>query len=104
MGGSGSGGYRPSAPASPCARLTFQAAVNSPQPAVIAQLSVGSVLDVVSGTTGQTVTVEFQGQPAGALTGIQVTQLINCMASGFQYQAVVAQLKGGLCVVQVDPV
>jgi hypothetical protein len=103
MGGSKSRGYRPSAPSSPCARLTFQAAVNSPQPAVIAKLTVGAVLDVVAGATGQTVVVEFVGQVAGVLTGIHVSQLANCIASGFQFQAVVVQLQGGLCVVKVSP-
>lgn len=104
MGGSGSGGYTPSVPTNPCASLTFQAAINSPQPNVVAQLSVGSILDVSIGSTGQTVTVEFQGKQAGVLTGMQVAQLVNCIRSGFQYQADVVQLRGGLCVVRVAPI
>jgi hypothetical protein len=103
MGGSGSGGYTPSAPSSPCARLTFQATINSPKPAVMNQLKVGDLLDVTLNPQGQGIILEYNGQTAGSLTGSQVAQLVNCINSGFDYQATVVQLNGGQCVVRVDP-
>jgi hypothetical protein len=103
MGGSGSGGYKPSAPTSPCARLTFQATINSPKPALLTQLKVGDLLDVVLNPQGQGVILEHNTQPAGSLTGTQVAQLINCINSGFEYQAIVVQINGGQCVVRIEP-
>ena len=103
MGGSGSGGYKPTAPSSPCARLTFQATINSPKPTVIGQLKVGDSLEVLLNPQGQGVILEHNVQLAGSLTGTQVAQLINCINSGFEYKAVVVQLNGGQCVVRIEP-
>lgn len=101
MGGSGSGGYTPP-PSSPCARLIFQATLNSPNPGVVGLLSVGDSLEVLLNPQGQGVTVEFNGEVAGAITAMQVAQLINCMNSGFLYQAIVLQIEGGRCVVRIE--
>jgi hypothetical protein len=103
MGGSGSSGYVPTAPANPCGRLSFQATVSSPKPNVVSQLSVGSVLDVLLNAQGQGVVLEHNGQTVGALIGSHVAQLVNCINSGFDYQATVVQLNGGHCVVRIDP-
>jgi hypothetical protein len=102
MGGSGSGGYTPTAPRNPCENLSFQAAINSPQAKVLNQLKLGSVLDVRLNKTGTGVEVDFGKQTAGSLTGTQVAQLVNCLVSGFQYEATVVTLNGGNCVVRVD--
>ena len=103
MGGSGSGGYTPSTPTSPCARLTFQATINSPKPAVISQFKTGDLLDVVLNPEGLGVVLEYNSKTAGSLTGAKVAQLVNCIKSGFEYNATVTQLNGGQCVVRVDP-
>ena len=103
MGGSGSGGYRPSAPSNPCANLTFRATINSPKPAVVGALQVGDVLDVVLDPESHSVSLLHNRQTAGSLTGTHVAQLINCINNGFDYQAEVVQLNGGQCVVQVEP-
>lgn len=100
MGGSGSGGYRPSTPSSPCAQLRFQAAINSPVAAVIGQLHVGAVLQVSQGGP-QAVNLNYNGKAAGTLTGAKISQLINCMTTGFNYEATVITLNGGHCVVEV---
>lgn len=102
MGGSGSGGYLPTPPASPCARLTFNAAVNSPQADVLTKLQEGSKLNVVLGTPGTVVMVQYQNAIAGSLTGAHVARLIDCMNSGFAFVAVVVSLNGGLCIVRVE--
>jgi hypothetical protein len=104
MGGSGSGGYTPSAPSSPCSRLSFQATLNSPQAPVLAQLQVGSTLDVELDASGNSVEVHFNSQLAGAVTGTKVAQLVNCINSGFVFRAVVVTLSGGQCVLRVEPV
>ncbi len=101
MGGSGSGGFTPPS-SSPCARLTFQATVNSPNPAVIGQLTVGDNLEISLNSAGLGVVVELNGEDAGAITATQVAQLINCINSGFEYRAVVVQLNGGQCVVRIE--
>lgn len=90
-------------PINPCATLTFDATVNSPQAGVLAQLSVGDVLDVVSTHASQGAAVSHQGIIVGALTGTRVAQLINCMNSGFTYTATVKTLNGGQCIVRIDP-
>ena len=102
MGGSGSGGYAPTAPTSPCARLTFQAAINSPKSTVLRDLNVGEALDVVLNEEGQGVVLERNGLTAGSLIGTQVAQLVNCLNSGFEYQAIVVKINGGQFIVRVE--
>ncbi len=103
VGGSGSGGYTPSAPSSPCSRLVFQATLNSPQAGVLAQLQAGSILAVGLGSSGQSIEVRYNGQIAGSVTGSKVAQLINCINSGFAFNAIVVTLNGGQCVLRIEP-
>jgi rRNA processing protein Krr1/Pno1 len=103
MGGSGSGGYTPSAPSSPCSRLSFQATLNSPKASVLAQLQEGSVLEVELDSSGKSVEVLFKSQVAGSVTGSKVAQLINCLTSGFTFRAVVVTLTGGQCLLRIEP-
>ncbi len=102
MGGSGSGGYTPSAPSSPCSRITFQATLNSPKQAVLAKLQTGYHLDVQLAANGQSVEVFYLGELAGALTGPQIAQLINCLNTGFVYRATVLSKSGGTCVLSIE--
>lgn len=102
MGGSGSGGWTPTAPSSDCIRIKFRTTINSPQPAVVSTLKPGDVLDVrlqTSPTT--TVVVEFNNSVAGALIGTQVNALVNCIQNGYRYKATVVSVSGGNCVVDV---
>lgn len=102
MGGSGSGGYTPRAPSSPCTRLSFLATLNSPQATVLAQLQVGSFLSVELGPSGSSVNLSFNGQLAGVATGTKVAQLINCIDTGFSFRGIVVTLDGGKCVVRIE--
>jgi hypothetical protein len=105
MGGSGSVGWTPSVPSDPCDKLSFVAIVNSPQPAVIAKLSQGDLLNVKLQATPQTVVVvEYQGAVAGTLAGVQVTRLINCLQNGYEYNAKVISVVGGKCTIEVGPI
>ena len=104
MGGSGSGRWTPSAPSNPCDKLSFLAIVNSPQPAVIATLSQGDLLDVKLQAAPQTVVVVLhQGAVVGTFTGLQVASLINCLQNGYEYNAKVISVVGGKCTIEVGP-
>jgi hypothetical protein len=104
MGGSGSGGYSPPTPSSPCSRLSFQATLNSPQAPVLAQLQVGSILDVGLDSSGNSIEVRFNSELAGSVTGTKVAQLVNCINSGFTFRGIVVTLSGGQCVLRIEPV
>jgi hypothetical protein len=106
MGGSSfGGGWSSGGPAaSPCEDLSFLASVNSPQPAALDGLEVGDVLTVQFGPDGQSVVVFDNTVLVGALTGPRVASLLNCMHSGFEYEAVVVAIDGGQCEIQVESV
>ncbi len=102
MGGSGSGGWTPTPPKNSCEKIAFRANVNSPQPAVLASLQVGHVLNVrlqISPATA--VIVEHAGAAVGALTGAAVNELVNCLQNGYTYTASVVSITGGNCTVDV---
>lgn len=102
MGGSGSGGWEPTAPSNPCERVAFRATINSPQPSVVPGLATGTVLDVKLQTTPNiAVIADLSGTVIGALTGIRVNDLVNCIQNGYQYEATVVTVIGGKCTVDV---
>ncbi len=104
MGGSGSGGYTPVSYSGNCAALTFQAQLNSPQPGVLKDLRPGMILSVeLTPLPKQIVQVLHGKLLAGALTGPQSAQLINCLQNGFPFQAEVISVRGGMCTVSVSP-
>src|ERR1043165_7460531 len=88
-----------------CAALAFQTVLNSPQPAIVAQLSVGIVLDVdaVQVRPGQyRVEAKYNGNLAGTITSINMMDLINCIQGGHRYKAiVVSPPTGGVVTVSV---
>jgi hypothetical protein len=103
MGGSGSG-WTPTPAGNPCNTLSFRSAVNSPQPALLANLKVGSVLKVKLQTSPQTaVIVEHKTKTVGALTGPKVARLIDCLLNGYTFEADVLSVAGGECQVEVRP-
>lgn len=81
--------------------------LNSPQAAVVSGLRQGDQLEVVltgqslvamrPGTTGQ------PGQIAGSLTPRSLASLLECMSQGREYVAVVLQIRGAFCEVEVRP-
>ena len=102
MSGSGSRGWAPTPPSSPCGNISFRAVINSPQPAVIAILQPGAILQVKHQTLPtNAVIVEYAGQLVGALTGTKINQLINCLLDGFSFEAEVVEVRGGTCIVDV---
>jgi hypothetical protein len=103
MSGSNKRRRSAAAPVSPCATLTFDATVNSPQASVLATLVIGDVLDLTLMLGGQGISVLKNAVIVGTLTGVRVAQMINCMNSGFAYKAIIRTINGGQCVVRVEP-
>lgn len=99
-GGDGGGGGA----ADPC-DIVQTAALNSPQPAVVATLNVGDVLNVVLGGTASRPVLEVRaasGAIAGSLTHRGHVAIIDCITAGHQYEAVVVQKSGGIVTVRVQ--
>ena len=69
---------------------------------MVNDLNVGDALDVVLNEEGHGVILESNGRTAGSLIGTQVAQLVNCLNSGFEYQAIVAKINGGQFIVRVE--
>lgn len=89
---------------SPCDKLRFEAQLTSPQPAVVAKLDVGDVLDIeVVNMKGQVVVrILKKGQATGGLAGPDATRLRNCIDQGHQYKATVRAINGGQVRVVVE--
>lgn len=106
MGGSGSsGGWNPTPPRDPCGTLAFRAQINSPQPAALTQLQAGAKLILQLALPAQTSVIAWHnGIQVGALTGVKVASLINCLCNGYGFEAEVVTISGGLCAVDVKPV
>jgi hypothetical protein len=98
-GGGGDVGYELS-----CDQLKFEAQLTSPQPAVVASLKVGDVLDIdVANMKGQVIVQVLKGkQAAGGLAGPDATRLRNCMEQGNKYKATVRSVNGGQVRVVVE--
>ncbi|ELL7181651.1 TPA: hypothetical protein RUY86_003284 [Vibrio cholerae] len=97
MGGSG-GGFSPSGSNSDCRTLQFNANVNSPQTA-ISQLKSGDILEIV--LLHRVVTVMYNGNPIGSITGPRLQRIVSCIQNGYNYIAEVNYINGGTCNVTV---
>lgn len=102
-GGSGGGSYDYD---SPCDKLRFETQLTSPQPAAVATLGVGDILDITVVTMKGQVIVQVlkNGQVVGGLAGPDATKLRNCFEQGHQYKAIVRALNGGQVRVVVEHV
>lgn len=97
-GGDGGGGV------DPCA-IVQDAPLNSPAPAVVAGLSVGSVLDVAAAGAPPRRVLEVRtpaGTVAGSLTHVGHLQILRCIDDGNVYKAEVIQKTGGSVVVRIE--
>ncbi len=97
--GGGSGDYD-----SPCEKLRFEAQLTSPQPAVVATLHAGDVLDIASVVMKGQIIVQVlkKGHVAGGLAGPDATRLRNCIDQGHQYKATIRTINGGQVRVLVE--
>ncbi len=103
-GGGGGGGGQPT---DPCLKIR-RGPINSPKPAVIAGLKVGSVLIVRVRTVGTSLVLvveDSSGAVAGSLTFVGYLEIVDCIQNrSINYQAVVINISGGVCEVRVEPV
>jgi hypothetical protein len=108
-----SGSARPSGPrgdgsggaADGCA-IVEQTVLASPVANVVATLAIGDTLTVGLETTprNRVVVRTIAGQVVGAITSVQLVDMIECMQGGYQYEAEVLSVSGGRVEVQIRPV
>jgi hypothetical protein len=79
--------------------------INSPDPTVRATLRESDVLDVVyePGPPKRLLARTSAGSTLGSITSPSMPQLIQCIISGYGYEAVVLTISGGMVEVQVQP-
>jgi len=94
--GSGPGG---GVVAASCETLSGLTQLNSPQPNVVQQLSVGDNLDLILQAT--IVEAHFNGNAAGTITWTLLARLIECMDEGYSYIAQVRSINGGIVQVHI---
>ena len=105
-GGGGGGSFQPADDGVACGRLTFEAALASPQPTAVAGLNVGEILAVQlqqpPGSGPFIAAVDDSGQIVGSLID-RVAELLRCIQSGYTYTAEVLRISGGSVRVRVSP-
>lgn len=89
----------------PC-DITETAPLNSPQPAVVATLAVGSRLTValVTGGARPTLQVNAPAGTAGSLTHRGALAIANCIRAGNVYEAEVLTISGGQVLLRIERV
>lgn len=88
----------------PC-DFTDTAPLNSVQPAVVAKLTEGAILDINLNKSGPNPVLEvlFQGERAGALTHRNHVRIIRCIEENRKYRAVVIGKRGGSIELRIEP-
>lgn len=108
-GGSGGGGYSPTDSKKNCEDLTFETMLNSPDPSVINQMSIGDILDVeIVATQGVNVVGALRRNTTRDLAGTitdYLRELLRCLqSSNVSYEAEVLSINGGIVRVRVESV
>ncbi|MBN9239934.1 MAG: hypothetical protein J0J03_09685 [Leifsonia sp.] len=79
----------------------FQTVLGSPTPDIVAELTLGELLDVVAIDTPRAVIATLlSGETVGAITR-DIARLRRCLADGVEYEAVVVDIAGGSVTVDV---
>lgn len=104
-GGGGGGGGTFVVDEIACDRLQFETDIRSPNPAMIAQIQLGDVLDVqLRQGPPNTVVLVFRGQDVGGIVSPKATRLRECLASGTSYNAtVIAKRSANVVSVRIAP-
>ncbi len=115
-GGSGSGGGRGSTrrggvggdggqiPKSNCKDLSFTTNLRSPNPRVLRNLHIDSILNIEIDPDSGAVVAMHNHQIAGSITSAHLAQLIRCMGNDFTYIATVQSIDGGNCEVLITSI
>jgi hypothetical protein len=97
---------RPIASANRCEDFTDKTTLNSPKATVISKLKEGDVLRVdlqpIRAGGATVVAITPGDQVAGAITSTKSPQLIKCIEKGHKYQALVVEIDGGRCTVEIS--
>ncbi len=103
-GGGGGGGGGPVIDITPCERVKFEVQLTSPQPTVVATISVGEVLDVVLTPRQAVLVIEAQknGVAVGGIAGLDAARLRACLTDGHPFKATVLAVNGGQVRVKVE--
>jgi hypothetical protein len=99
-----SGSRRAPEPSDKCSEFVEKTPLSSPKPAILKKLEKGDVLDVVlqkHRDSPSTVVAAKDTEIAGSIISARSPQLIRCLERGFEFEAEIVQLEGGLCTVQV---
>lgn len=103
-GGGGGGGGPPGTPKTDCSMLIFRTTLNSPKPAVVKKLKKDDVLTVEGKSPrGPVVVKTADDEEAGSITSDQLIRLLECIAEGFSYAAIVRSISGGQVDVEIRP-
>lgn len=86
-----------------CEKLTIDTQLSSPDPQVVAQLSVGTIMDIRQvNLKGTLLTVAMHnGRQAGGIASPFIQRLRDCMSMGTTYVARVSAINGGQVRVSV---
>jgi hypothetical protein len=82
-----------------CEDIDFSTTINSANS--LDSITKGDVLRMVKNSRNE---VEFHagnGTTVGVLFSQQLLKIVNCMAKGFEYSAIVEELRDGVCRVRV---
>ncbi len=104
-GAGGGGGGAGETDDDPC-DITETAPLNSPQPAVVTTLGVGSRLAVTLATGGARPTLQVHSAAgvAGSLTHRGALAIANCIQAGNNYEAEVLNISGGQVLLRIERV
>lgn len=102
-GGDRNGDFPVSSSNQDCTSLVFQTPLNSPNPDVANQLSIGLTLTLQLRTVANRVQVValYGEEVAGSITAAELPALVRCMNDGVLFVAIVHEIRGGLILVNV---
>lgn len=84
--------------------LIFRTTLNSPKPAVVKKLKKDDVLEVeAKAPRGPVIAKTATGEEAGSITSDLLLRLLECIAEGFSYVAIVRSISGGQVDVEIRP-
>lgn len=104
MSGSGGGGGSSEGSSfdPDCGSISFNTDINSPDESVMEGLRAQEKLDVVLINNIVVVKRQGAGSILGSVNWSSLTKLIECLDSGFEYVAVVRDVKDGLITVHIS--
>lgn len=102
--GTGSGGLGGATPNGGCADIFIKTILSSPNPEVIGKLKKNDTLRLeLQSETGPLLAFTNQGEVAGSVTSASLARIIRCIQDGYNFIAIVMNLIGGRCDVEVRP-